>query len=66
MQGVELHTACVLSHVQLFATPWTIAHQAPLAIGFSRQVGCHSLLQRIFPTQGLNLGLQHCRQILYC
>ena len=28
-------------------------------------VGCHSLLQRIFPTQGSNLGLLHCRQILY-
>ena len=29
-------------------------------------VGCHSLLQGIFLTQGLNLGLLHCRQILYC
>ena len=28
-------------------------------------VGCHALLQGIFPTQGLNLGLPHCRQILY-
>ena len=31
---------CVLSHssrVPLFATPWTIAHQASLSIGFSRQ-----------------------------
>ena len=26
---------------------------------------CHSLLQRIFLTQGLNPGLLHCRQILY-
>ena len=26
---------------------------------------CHSLLQWIFPTQGLNQGLLHCRQILY-
>ena len=26
----------------------------------------HSLLQAIFQTQGLNLGLLHCRQILYC
>ena len=25
------------SHVQLFVTPWTVAHQAPLSIGFSRQ-----------------------------
>ena len=28
-------------------------------------VGCHSLLQGIFLTQGLNLCLLHCRQILY-
>ena len=37
-------------------------------MGFSRQVtgvGCHSLLQGIFPTQGSNLGVLHCRQILY-
>jgi len=27
----------VLSGVQLFSTPWTIAHQAPLSIEFSRQ-----------------------------
>ena len=29
-------------------------------------VGCHSLLQGIFPTQGSNPHLLHCRQILYC
>ena len=28
-------------------------------------VGCHAILQRIFPTQKLNQGLLHCRQILY-
>ena len=28
---------CVLSHVQLFATPGTVAHQAPLSLGFSWQ-----------------------------
>ena len=27
------------THVRLFATPWTVAHQAPLSMGFSRQ-GC--------------------------
>ena len=26
----------------------------------------HSLVQKIFLTQGLNLGLPHCKQILYC
>ena len=29
--------------------------------GKSTGVGCHVLLQRIFPTRGLNLGLPHCR-----
>ena len=28
---------CELSHVQLFAAPWTVAHHAPLSLGFSRQ-----------------------------
>ena len=28
-------------------------------------VDCHFLLQEVFPTQGSNLGLWHCRQILY-
>ena len=28
-------------------------------------VGCHALLQGIFPTQGWNPGLLHCRRILY-
>ena len=27
----------MLSHVRLFVTPWTVAHQAPLSIEFSRQ-----------------------------
>ena len=39
------------------ATPWTVARQAPESIEFSRQeswMGCHFLLQRIFPTQGSN------------
>ena len=29
-------------------------------------VGCHFLLQRIFPTQGSNPGLPHYGQMLYC
>ena len=29
------------------------------------EVGCHALLQGIFPTQRSNPGLPHCRQILY-
>ena len=34
--------------------------------GKNTGVGCHSLLQRIFPTQGSNPGLPDCKQILYC
>ena len=33
--------------------------------GKNTGVGSHSLLQRIFLTQGSNLGLLYCRQILY-
>jgi len=33
--------------------------------GKNTAVGCHTLLQGIFPTEGLNPGLLHCRQILY-
>ena len=38
--------------------PWDFA-------GKNTGVGCHFLLQQIFRTQELNLGLLHCRQILY-
>ena len=50
-----------------FATPWTLACQAPLSMEFSKntRVNCHFLLQGIFPTQGLNLLLLYCRLILY-
>ena len=37
----------LLSHVWLFATPWTVTYQAPLSMGFYRQEywnGCHCLL----------------------
>ena len=33
--------------------------------GKNTGVGCHFLLQEIFPTRGWNLGLPHCRQTLY-
>ena len=33
--------------------------------GKNTGVGCHSLLQGIFPTQGLNQDFLHCKQILY-
>ena len=33
--------------------------------GKNTGVGCHALLQGIFPTQGSNPGHPHCRQIIY-
>ena len=44
----------------LFETPWTVAHQAPLSMEFSRQEYWSGLLfptPGIFPTQGSNLQL---------
>ena len=38
-----------LSHVQLFATPWTVAHQAPPSMGFPRQ---ESWSEWPFPSPG--------------
>ena len=64
-------SAQILSCVRLFVTPWTVSHQAPLSMRFSRQeywttaASPRDLLQGIFPTQELNLGLLHCRQVLY-
>ena len=34
--------------------------------GKNPRVGCHALLQGIFPTQGSKPGLPSCRRILYC
>ena len=49
--------AMSLQSCPLCATLWTVAHQASLSMGFSRQEywsGLLCLLQGIFPTQGLN------------
>ena len=53
----------LLSRVRLFVTPWIYSPwNSP---GQNTGVGSLSLLQGIFPTQGSNLGLLHCRRILY-
>jgi len=59
----ESHSSCL--------TLWLMDCSPPgsSSMGFSRQEywsGSHFFLQGIFLTQGLNPGLQHCRQILYC
>ena len=59
----------VLSHfscAQRFTSQWTVATGLLCpwgSPGKNAGVGCHALLQGIFLTQGLNPGLQHCRQI---
>ena len=59
------------SRVRLFATLWTVASQAPLSMGFSRQEcwsGLPFLLQGMFLTQGSKLLLPWllcCKQVLY-
>ena len=52
-----------LSRVRMSATPWTVAHQAPLSMGFSRQEYGSGLPfptpAGIKPTQGSNQRLLH-------
>ena len=59
-----LATPCVhaklLSHVPLCVTPWTVAHQAPLCLGFSRQEywsGLPCLPPRDLPDPGIEPAL---------
>ena len=56
---------CELSRARLFTTLWTVAHQAPLSMGFPRQEYWSGLLfpsPGIFLTQGLNPGLLHWQE----
>ena len=61
----------MLSRVGFFATPWTVLAKLLCqgdSPGKNTRVGCHLLLQGIFPTQGSNPRLLcplHCWRILY-
>ena len=58
----------VCSVVSNSASPWTIAHQTPLSMEFPGKntgMGCHFLLQGIFPTQQLNLHLLHWQVVSF-
>ena len=59
----------LLSSAQLCLTLCTVACQAPLSHGISQERILEwvaiSFSRGIFPAQGLNSGLLHCRQILY-
>ena len=37
LRPAVLQVSCVLSHVQFFTTPWTVARQAPVSMGFPSQ-----------------------------
>ena len=54
-----------LSRVRLFETPWDWLYSPWDSPGQNTGAGSRSLLQGIFPTQGLNPGLLCCRWILY-
>ena len=77
LSGIYMGCVCVVSHVQLFATPWTVAHQAPLSMEFSRQEYWNGLQfppPRDLPNPGIKPKSQICisrvfcigRQALYC
>ena len=55
--------------VQLFVILWTVASQAPPSMGILQprivEWVAKPSSRRIFPTQGSNPGLPHCRQNLY-
>ena len=57
-------------HVQFFVTPWIVACHVPLSMGIlqARILEWFAMPshQGIFPTQGSNPGLPHCRQIFSC
>ena len=68
----DLHAVIVcevklLSRVRPFGTLWTVARQAPLSMGFSRQEYWSGLpfpSPGDLPNQGSNPGLPHCWQTL--
>ena len=70
LQSFSLCTCCAALVAQLCPTPCDPMNCSPPdsfvhgdSPGKNIGVGCHALLQGIFPTQGLNPGLLHCRWI---
>ena len=59
---VTLSCSSLYDHMDC-SQPGSSAHED--SPGKNTGVGCHALLQGIFPTQGSNPGLPQCRQILY-
>ena len=71
LEEIMLSEICVLSHSAVSNSLWPQDCSLPGSSvhgnspGKNTGVGCHALLQGIFPTQGSNPGLPHCRWILY-
>ena len=72
-QTIQYLLCCaVLGRSVVSNSLWPHVHDPPGSFvhgdspGKNNEVGCHALLQGIFPTQGSNPGLPHCRWILYC
>ena len=57
--------SCSTLHDPTDCSPWGSSDHGD-SPGKNTGVGCNALLQGIFQTQGLNPGLPHCIQILYC
>ena len=64
IKPVSLKSPALAREFFTTSTTW----EAPVwnSPGKNPGVSCHSLLQGIFPTQGLKLGLLHFKHILYC
>ena len=69
---LDMLIVCVCLVAQLCPTPCDPMDCSPPGSsvhgdspGKNAGVGCHALLQGIFPTQGSNPSLPHCRRILY-
>ena len=72
VQALHLHLYCVPAKLLQSCLTLRSCGLQPVGLlcpwnspGKNTRVGSHSLLQGIFPTQGSNLGLTHCRQIFF-
>ena len=63
LELTQMHSVLWLSNIPLYI--WTTTSSSIYLSMEECWSGYHAFLQGIFPTQGLNPGLTHCRQILY-
>ena len=60
------HSVLVIQSCPILCDPMDYSLPGSSVHGIFQAVDSHSLVQGIFLTQGSNLSLLHCRQILYC